>query len=407
MNRSLVSKTCSALKTNWRCFFMYFVGIDISKYKHDCFICSETGEVIEENLSFKNTIEGFNQLLNLLKSLDNNYEIRIGFEATGHYGMNLKLFLEKNNYSFMEFNPNLVKQFIKSQTLRKTKTDKKDATWITKYLISVDYKPHPKQFYHKYSLKSLSRKRDKLVFQRSYYLMQITNILDLIFPEFKPLFNNEFSVTSIYILSKYKTVNKIKNMKDFESLRKVSHGKFSYSKFLKIKEAAKNTIGYSDDFLEFDLENMIDLYTNLNNKIKFYDDKIIKIIKELNPPTLSISGIGPISCAGIISEYGNISRFKSANACVAFAGIEPSISESGIESHTGKMVKHGSGHLRYHLLNAAEMVFMHEPIFTEFYYKKRNEGKTHRVALSHVAKKLVRVIYKLESENIKFNSNIK
>ena len=330
---------------------MYFVGIDISKYKHDCFITTETGEVIEENLSFTNTNEGFTQLLNLLKSLDDSKQIRIGFEATGHYGMNLKLFLEKNGYSFMEFNPNLVKQFIKSQTLRKTKTDKKDAIWITKYLISVDYKPHPQQFYHKFTLKSLSRKRDKLVFQRSYYLTQITNILDLIFPEFKPLFDNKFSVTSLYILSKYKTVDKIKNMKDFDSIKKVSRGKFSYSKFIKIKELAKNTIGCSNEFLEFDLENMIELYNNINDKIKFYDDKIINIIKELDPPTLSISGIGYISCAGIISEFGNVSRFKSADAMVAFVDIEPSISESGVSSHTGKMVKHGSGHLRYHHIN--------------------------------------------------------
>ena len=386
---------------------MYFVGIDISKYKHDCFICTETGEVIEENLSFTNTNEGFQQLLNLLKSLDNSQEIRVGFEATGHYGMNLKLFLEKNNYSFMEFNPALVKQFIKGQTLRRTKTDKKDAMLITKYLISVDYKPHPKQFYHKFALKSLSRKREKLVKQRSYYLVQLTNILDLIFPEFKPLFNNEFSVTSLYILNKYKTVEKIKNMKDFDSISKVSRGKFPYAKFLKIKEVAKNTVGCSDEYLEFDLDNMIELHNNINNKIKKYDDKIEAIIKELEPPTLSIKGIGPISCAGIISEFGDISRFKSADAMVAFAGIEPSISESGTESHTGKMVKHGSGHLRYHLLNAADYIFMHEPIFTEFYYKKRNEGKTHRVALSHVAKKLVRIIYKLESENIKFKSDIR
>jgi len=385
---------------------MYFVGIDISKYKHDCFIATETGEVIEENLSFTNTNEGFSQLLNLLKSLDNTQEIRIGFEATGHYGINLKLFLEKNNYSFMEFNPALVKLFIKGQTLRRTKTDKKDAFQITKYLMSVDYKPHPKQFYHKFSLKSLSRKRDKLVTQRSYYLNQITNILDLIFPEFKSLFDNEFSVTSLYILSKYKTPDKIKNMKDYDSLKKVSHGQFSYSKFLKIKEAAKNTIGQSDDYLEFDLEIMLELYNNINSKIKKYDDKIEVIIKELNPPTLSIKGIGPISCAAIISEFGDVSRFKSADAMVAFAGIEPSISESGTEQHDGKMVKHGSGHLRYHLLNAADYVFLHEPIFTEFYYKKRKEGKTHRVTLSHVAKKLVRIIYKLESENITFKSNI-
>lgn len=385
---------------------MYFVGIDISKYKHDCFITTETGEVICENLSFKNTKEGFQELLNLLQSLDNNKEIRIGFEATGHYGMNLKLFLEKNGYSFMEFNPALVKQFISGQTLRKTKTDKKDAYQITKYLISVDYKPHPNQFYHKFALKSLSRKREKLVKQRSYYLVQITNILDLIFPEFKPLFDNDFSVTSLYILNKYKTPEKIKNMKDFESINKVSRGKFSYSKFIKIKEAAKNTVGLSDEYLEFDLENMLELYYNVNTKIKKYDDKIESIIKELDPPTLSIRGIGPISCAGIISEFGDITKFKSADAMVAFAGIEPSIAESGTESHKGKMVKHGSGHLRYHLLNAADYIFMHEPIFTEFYYKKRNEGKTHRVALSHVAKKLVRIIYKLESENIKFKRDL-
>lgn len=385
---------------------MYFVGIDISKYKHDCFIVTETGEVIEENLSFTNTNEGFIQLLNLLKSLDNNQEIRIGFEATGHYGMNLKLFLEKNNYSFMEFNPALVKRFISTQTLRRTKTDKKDAMLITKYLISVDYKPHPKQFYHKYSLKSLSRMREKLVKQRSYYEVQITNTLDIIFPEFKLFFNNDFSKTSLYILNKYKTPDKIKNMKDYDSIRKVSRGKFTSANFIKLKELAKNSIGVSNDVFETELESLLTLHSQIEIEINKLEDKIESIIKELNPHILSIKGIGIISCAGIISEFGDFSRFKSADACVAFAGIEPSISQSGTESYTGHMVKHGSGHLRYFLMNAADYVFMHESIFTEFYYKKRSEGKSHRVALTHVAKKLVRIIYKLESENITFSSNI-
>ena len=385
---------------------MYFVGIDISKYKHDCFICTETCEVIEENLSFTNTNEGFIQLLNLLKSLDNSQEIRIGFEATGHYGMNLKLFLEKNNYSFMEFNPALVKRFISTQTLRRTKTDKKDAMLITKYLISVDYKPHPKQFYHKYSLKSLSRMREKLVKQRSYYEVQITNVLDIIFPEYKPFFSNDFTKTSFYILNKYKSPDKIKNMKDFDSIRKVSHGKFTSANFIKLKELAKNSIGISNDIFETELESLLILHSGIEVEINKLETKIKSIIKELNPPILSIRGIGIISCAGIISEFGDITRFKSADACVAFAGIEPSISQSGNESHTGHMVKHGSGHLRYFLMNAADYVFMHESVFTEFYYKKRSEGKSHRVALTHVAKKLVRIIYKLESENITFNSNI-
>ncbi len=384
---------------------MYYVGIDISKYKHDCFICTETGEVIQENLSFANTNEGFCELLNLLKSLDNSKQIRIGFEATGHYGMNLKLFLEKNNYSFMEFNPALVKKFIEGQTLRRTKTDKKDATQITKYLISVDYKPHPNQFYHKYSLKSLTRLREKLVKQRSYYEVQITNTLDIIFPELKPFFDNSFSATLFFILNKYKTAEKIANMRDYDSIKKASHGRFSYAKFLKIKELAKNTVGECNDIFEFELTSLLALRSTIQKEIKELENKIEEIIKELDPPTLSIKGIGIISCAGIIAEFGDISRFKSADAMVAFAGLEPSISESGTESHTGKMVKHGSGHLRYHLMNVAEYVFLHEPIFTEYYYKKRNEGKCHRVACNHIAKKLIRIIYKLETENIKFESS--
>lgn len=382
---------------------MYFVGIDISKYKHDCFIATEAGEVIKEPFSFSNTNEGFLQLLTILKSLDSSKEIRIGFEATGHYHMNLMLFLEKNNYSFMELNAALVKKFIEGKTLRKTKTDKKDAYQITMYLMSVEYKPHPKQFYHKFSLKSLCRLRSKLVKQRSFYETILTNVLDLTFPEFKPFFNG-FSATSLYILNKYKTPERIANMKDFDSLRKCSRGKFSYAQFLKLKELAKNTVGVSNDILSIELETTLLLKKNIDKEINNLEDKIANYIKELNPPTLSIPGIGIIFCANIISEYGDMSRFKSADACVAFAGIEPSISQSGTENHDGKMVKHGSGNLRFYLLNAADYIVMHIPEFTEYYYKKRNESKTHRVALSHVAKKLVRLIYKLETENIMFDS---
>ena len=199
---------------------MIYVGIDISKYKHDCFICKDTGEVIVENLSFDNNKKGFQQFLDLLKPYDNS-NVHIGLEATGHYGLNLKLFLEKNNYSFMEFNPLLVKEFYKSLSLRKTKTDKVDATVIAQKLMSVPYKPNSNLFYHKYSIKSLTRLRETLVKQRSKYKVQLTNILDMIFPEFKPFFSNYFGATALYILEKYKTPEKIANMRDFDSLNKI------------------------------------------------------------------------------------------------------------------------------------------------------------------------------------------
>ena len=384
---------------------MYFVGIDISKYKHDCFICNETGLVIKENLSFNNNQEGFHQLLYLLNSLDNISEIRIGLEATGHYHMNLMLFLEKNNYSFMELNPALVKKFISTQTLRRTKTDKTDAIAIARYLMSLDYKPHPKQFYHKYALKSLSRRRSSFVHQRSYYKTELTNILDIIFPEFKPFFKNSFSATALFILNKYQSADKIAKMKDYDSVRKISRSRFSYPQFLKLKELAKNTIGVDNEIFSFQLESVLSLLFNMNKHVSIIEDKIAEIIKELNPRTLSIRGIGFVTCASIVSEFGDFSRFKSADSCLAFAGLDPAIIQSGISNYSGKMVKRGSSHLRCHLMNAAEYVFLHEPIFTSFYYKKRGEGKAHRVALSHLAKKLVRVIYKLETANISFDSS--
>ena len=382
---------------------MYFVGIDISKYKHDCFITTETGEVIKENLSFSNDKEGFQKLLDLLKSLNNNQEIRIGFEATGHYHMNLMLFLEENNFSFMELNPALVKNFISTQTLRRTKTDKVDAIAIASYLMFVNYKPHPKQFYHKYSLKSLCRSRESLAHQRSYYKVRLTNILDLTFPEFKPFFKNKFATTSLFILNKYKNAEKISKMKDYDSIRKVSRGKFTYPQFLKLKELAKDTVGTNCDIFNIQLDCMLSMLFDTDKQVTLLDDKISDIIKELNPKSLGIRGIGYISCASIISEFGDFSRFKSADACVAFAGVEPSVIQSGTASYSGRMVKHGSPHLRATIMNVADFVFMHEPIFTVYYYKKRDEGKSHRVALSHVAKKLIRVIYKLETSNINFN----
>ena len=282
---------------------MIYIGIDISKYKHDCFICKDTGEVLVENLSFENTKKGFQQFLDLLKPYDNS-NVHIGLEATGHYGLNLKLFLEKNNYTFMEFNPLLVKEFKKSLTLRRTKTDKVDAIIICQKLMSVPYKPNSKLFYHKYSIKSLSRLRETLVKQRSKYMVQLTNILDIVFPEFKPFFNNRFSTTSLFLLTKYGNTEKLANMRDFQTPNKLSRGTFTYAKFAQLKQLAKNTIGESNEIYEIELHTLISLYNEIDSKINSLDKQISTIIKELNPPTLSIPGIGELTTAVIISEFG-------------------------------------------------------------------------------------------------------
>lgn len=385
--------------------YMIYVGIDISKYKHDCFICKDTGEVIVENLSFENNKKGFQQFLDLLKPYDNS-NVHIGLEATGHYGLNLKLFLEKNHYTFMEFNPLLVKEFKKSLTLRRTKTDKVDAMIICQKLMSVPYKPNSKLFYHKYGLKSLTRLRENLVKQRSKYLVQLTNVLDIVFPEFKPFFNNKFSVTSIYLLDKYGSAEKIANMRDFDTPSKLSKGSFTYAKFAKLKELAKNTIGESNEVFEIELNILLNLYKEIDSRVVSLDKQISTIVKDLNPPTLSITGIGELTTAVIVSEFGDFNKFSNADKLLSFAGLEPGISQSGTMLAHGKMVKRGSGYLRHSLMNIANVVIRYNPTFYDFYLKKRSDGKCHRVALSHVCKKLLRVIYKLETQNIQFDSSL-
>ena len=382
---------------------MYFVGIDISKFKHDCAIIDELGDVITSSWSFNNDCEGFSLFRDLLNALDG--EKKIGFESTGHYGHNLKLFLESNNFSFMEFNPLLIARFVRGKSLRKTKSDTLDAQSIAQYLMTVEYKPYPPSFYHMDKLKSLTRFRDSLVRQRSRQLIELTNILDKVFPEFKPFFEGRFSATALYILANYQSPERISNMnaKSYEILRKKSRGRFTMAKFVQLKSLAKNTVGRSDDFLLQQMEMLLDIHAQLDAKISEVEGLIQECIMGIDPPILTIPGIGYLSAAVILSEYGDFSKYENPSKMLSFAGLEPGYFQSGQSEHTGHMVKHGSSYLRYALMNACLPLITHDPVFAEYYAKKRAEGKPYRVALTHVAKKLLRVIYTLQTRNIPYD----
>ena len=384
---------------------IYYVGIDISKYKHDFCIISNTGEVIVENSSFDNNKKGFQLFLDLLKPY-NKQSVQIAFEATGHYSLNLELFLTNQDYSFMKVNPLVVHQFLKARSLRRTKTDKADSFTMASYLMSIRYKPNSRLLYNIYTLKSLCRSREQLIKERSKFEVLLTNELDKSFPELKPFFNNIISTTLLFILDKYKNTNYIALMKDYDSIRCISHGRFTYVKFAQLKELAKNSVGYHDENTDLIISTYISIIKTFNEKIVPIDKQISTIIKDLNPKMLTIPGLGEISAAMILSEYGDISVFSSPNKMLAFAGLEPSIIQSGTLEHNGKMVKHGSGHLRYAIMNTTMSVLKYSPTFYDYYLKKRSEGKCHRVALSHVCKKLIRVIYSLEKNNIDFDPSL-
>lgn len=387
---------------------MYFVGIDISKYKHDCCIISASNQKVISKFTFKNNKAGFEELHTILNSLSNPEDIKIGFESTAHYALNLELFLENAHYSFMEVNPVLIKEYKKSTSLRRTKTDSVDCESIARWLMTVEYKPHSKGFYHAYSLKSLTRLRDRLIRQRSFYLVKITNVLDHTFPEFKPFFNERLSKTALYLLENYGSAEKMARMNSasYDKLRSISRGKFSPQQFLKLKDLAVNTVGVNNSIFDVELNSLLTLYKTLAKEIENLECEINKLIDEVHPHYMSIPGIGSISAAVIYSEYGDISNFSNPGQMLAFAGIEPGINESGTESHGGRMVKRGSSSLRYVLINCCLPLIRFDMTFAAYYAKKRGEGKPHRVAITHVAKKLIRVIYALERQDTDYNASL-
>lgn len=387
---------------------MYLIGIDISKFKHDCFIATETGLVIKDSFSFDNNQEGFKKFLNVLLSLDQTQEIRIGLEATGHYGTNLKLFLHENNFSFIEFNPVLSERYRQVSSLRKTKNDKIDAKLISKMLLSYDYKTNSSISYHILKLKSLTRFRKRLVKNRTVFKERLINILDIAFPEYSKHFTQVWGKVSFYILKNYPTAKDIANINVEEvmtTIHSLSKGHYSMIKLMKLIETAKTSIGFKNDYHVLELQLTINMIEQLDSSIDKIENEIIEIMNQYNFKTATIPGIGIISAASIVSEYENFSKFQNPNQLLSFAGLEPAIYQSGTQQTYGHMVKRGSSYLRETIMNIIPYVMAYNSVFYEYYRKKKSEGKHHRVALTHLAKKLIRIIYHLETNNISFDSS--
>lgn len=383
---------------------MYLIGIDISKYKHDCFIATEAGVSIKA-FSFDNNKLGFDSFLETLKSLDQSKEIRIGLESTGHYGSNLKQFITTSGYTYLEFNPYLTHMFSKALSLRKTKTDKVDAKTISSMLGSVDYKTLHTKFYHINELKQLVRYRHVQMMNRSRVLIEMTNILDRIFPEFKPFFNERLAGSAVFILKKFKSRAKISKLqnKDYETIRSYSKGKISYVKFQKLKSLASSSVGYETKSDLLLLKHSIKHYQDLSDTLECIDEEIISLMSNMPQTLTSIPGVNLISAAIIIAELGDFKNFINPAQIVSFAGLDTSVNQSGTMETKGHLVKRGSGLLRMTLWQITFSSLRLNPTIYDYYLKKRLEGKHHKVAMVHCARKLIRTIYHLGVNQLTFD----
>ena len=380
---------------------MIYVGIDIAKDKHDCVIVDGEGEILVDHFSFQNNLSGFELLVQKIKSVSDNFEnIKIGLEATGHYSYNILGFLTEKKYSTYVLNPLHTNLYRKGLTLRKTKTDKVDAYVIALMIMSKQFlKSYSDTSYHNEDLKSLTRYRFDLVAQRAKLKQSVARLVNILFPELESLVS-DLHLKAVYaLLSEYPSAYQIANAhltKLTNLLHQNSRGHFSKEFAIKLREAAQASIGSNMTAKSFELNHTISRIQDLTELVDETDKQIKRVLKQTESTILSIPGISHTLGAMIISEIGDMDRFESPDKILAYAGLSPSTYQSGkLESAYAKMEKRGSKYLRYALFNAAKFVCNWDPTFGAYLAKKRAEGKHYNVAISHVTKKLVRLIFAL------------
>ena len=389
---------------------MICVGIDVAKDKHDCFILNSEGEVLADVFTIANNAEGFETLLQTIRRCSRPEDkIKVGLEATGHYSYNILGFLLNNGLATFVINPLHTNLYRKSLSLRKTKTDRIDARTIATMLMSdVDLKSYTDISYHNEELKSLTRYRFDKVRQRAKLKTSVSRLVCILFPELEKL------VPTIHMASVYALLSEFPGAQQVASahlthlktlLAEHSKGRYGRDRAVEIRDAARASIGSKMPAKSMELKHTIRLIRELDAEIEEVEKEIGSIMDDIHSPITTIPGMGLRMGAMILAEVGDFSSFRSPDQVLAYAGMSPSTYQSGqLTNCYAHMEKRGSKYLRYAIFNATKYVCIWDPAFSAYLAKKRAEGKHYNVAISHAAKKLVRLIFAMERSGTSYRT---
>ena len=381
---------------------MTYVGIDVAKDKHDCYIVNSDGEVLKDVFTIQNNLEGFRLLFQTLQSVAPDLsKVKVGLEATGHYSYNILGFLLDKYLTTYVINPLHTNLFRKSTSLRRTKTDRVDARTIAAMMMSgIVLTSYTAISYHNEELKSLARYRFDKVQERAKLKQSVSRLVTILFPELEKL------VPTLHMASVYALLQELPDARQVSSchlthltnlMETASKGRYGKEKAVELREAARRSIGSVMPAKSLELQHTIRLIRELDTEIGEIEASIREIMDSLASPILTIPGINYRMGAMILAEIGDFSRSDSPDKLLAYAGLSPSTYQSGkLDNAYPHMEKRGSRYLRYALFNATKYVCIWDDTFCAYLAKKRAEGKHYNVAISHAAKKLVRLIFALQ-----------
>lgn len=384
---------------------MFFVGIDIAKRNHEAVVTDDGGNIVIKAFRFTNNFSGYRYLLDKVKTVTKmRDQIVFGMESTSHYWLALYTRLMKDGYCVHVFNP-IQSDALRGLYIRQNKSDSRDSFIIAEIIrfgkFSDTKIPQEKLL----ALRELCRNRYFLVDCVSDLKRKTTAIIDQIFPEFEQLFSDNFGHAAMALLLKYPTPDKMKKASAETMgnlLSSSSNGHFGLGKAHEIKRIAKDSFDIKDVCGTY--SSLITLYLKqiqfITSQVNEIDEKISDLFSELDCKITTISGIGDKLGAVIMGEIGDISRFKSADKLAAYAGIDPTVKQSGdfvgVKNH---MSKRGTPYLRRALWQASVIAVQHDPMFKAYYDKKAAEGKRYMNIIGHCTKKMIGVIYAVLRDN--------
>lgn len=377
---------------------MYIVGIDIGKNHHEASIVSPEGKQIGRSLRFATTHKGADSLMSFIFKNIGNSPCVFGLEATGHYWYPIYSFLKAKGYTIYVINP-IQSDSLRKMYIRQTQNDSIDSFLIAEVIRFGQFGTTSMADENILAMRQLCRYRDSLISSRTEIKLRIGTIMEQIFPEYEKQFSSLWVSTSMGILEKYLTPENIENApidELFEIIKDKSHNRLTRAKAISIKEAAADTFGIkiAQDAFSFQLKQLIDRMNFLDKQIEALDCQILEYYEKFDCYLHTIPGIGIIGAATILAEIGDISRFKNSSSLIAFAGIDPTVRQSGeFNSTHNHMSKRGSPYLRHAIFLAATTCSFHNSPLNAYYKKKRDQGKHHLTATGAVARKLTTVIY--------------
>ncbi len=385
---------------------MFFIGIDIGKNNHVASMMDDSGKIIFKAFSFPNTSEGGQALFTKISSYSSDTScFEIGMEATGHYWLSVYSFLFEKGFLLHVINPIQTDGWRRGTEIRKRKNDIIDSVLIADLIRYGQFVETRLADEDLFSLRTLTRFRTYLVESISDLKRKVVCVLDQVFPEYQAVFSDIFGKTSKEILLKFSSPLDFESVSSetlAELLARLSRQKLGADKAEQLKSAASSSFGitFAKNSFAFQLKTLIEQITFIEKQVKETESEISRFMEKLNSPVTTITGIGSVTGAAIISEIGDISKFDSPKKLVAFAGIDASVSQSGeFEATHNVMSKRGSPYLRKAIFQAALVAAFKDPVLSAYYQKKKAEGKHHLTCIGAVSRKLCYIIYAVLKNN--------